>query len=339
MVPRRARGARCGRRRRRWSDHRSAPEPRPRAVRRLPIADLRELRRARGPRERGGARGRARCPRRGAGLKVSIAGLGLIGGSLALALKTRHRVSGFDIDASTREAALAAGIDVVGALEALLPADAVIVATPMAAIVPTLASLAQRSGAAVLLDVASVRAPVEAFAKSAPNGCRIVGLHPMAGRSGSGFAAASAKMLELRPFLVVPTVRSDTASMAIAGALARDAGGEVTVCSAAQHDRIVAVLSALPLAFASALALAGAETVDGNLAALSGPGFGDSTRLALTSPDLGSAMLLANARNVRGALERARMILDEVDRAIAAGDFAALSAILERAAQARRRLS
>ena len=127
--------------------------------------------------------------------------------------------------------------------------------------------------------------------------------------------------------------------MALAGALARDAGGEVTVCSAAQHDRIVAVLSALPLAFASALALAGAEAVDGNLAALSGPGFADSTRLALTSPDLGSAMLVANAPNVRAALERARAILDELDRAIAAGDGAALNAILERAAQARRRLS
>jgi prephenate dehydrogenase len=272
-------------------------------------------------------------------VNVSVAGLGLIGGSLALALKTRHRVTGFDIDASTRDAALAAGIDVVGALDALLPADAVIVATPIAAIVPTLEALASRAGTAVLLDVASVRAPVEVFAASAPASCRIVGFHPMAGRSGSGFAAASAELLELRPFLVVPTVRSDTAAMALAGALARDAGGEVTVCSAAQHDRIVAVLSALPLAFASALALTGAETVDGNLAALSGPGFGDSTRLALTAPDLGSAMLLANAQNVRGALERARKVLDDVDRAIAAGDVAALSAILERAAQARRRLS
>ena len=272
-------------------------------------------------------------------MNVSIAGLGLIGGSLALALKRRHRVTGFDIDANTRDAALAAGIDVVGALDALLPTDAVIVATPMAAIVPTLEALAPRAGSAVLLDVASVRAPVEAFAASAPAGCRIVGLHPMAGRSGSGFGAASPVLLELRPFLVVPTVRSDSAAMALAGALARDAGGEVTVCSAAQHDRIVAVLSALPLAFASALALAGAETVDGNLAALSGPGFADSTRLALTSPDLGSAMLVANAPNVRAALERARAILDELDRAIAAGDGAALNAILERAAQARRRLS
>jgi prephenate dehydrogenase len=271
-------------------------------------------------------------------VNVSIAGLGLIGGSLALGLKMRHRVTGFDTDPGTREAALAAGIDVVGALGALLPADAVIVATPMEAVVPTLEALAPRAGSAVLLDVASVRAPVEAFAATAPAGCRIVGLHPMAGRSGSGFAAASVELLELRPFLIVPTARADAAAMAIAGALARDAGGEVTVCSAAQHDRFVAVLSALPLAFASALALTGVETVDGNIAALSGPGFSDSTRLALTAPELGSTMLMANGQNVRAALQRAREVLDEVDRAIAADDTVSLNAILKRAAEARRRL-
>ena len=272
-------------------------------------------------------------------MNIGIAGLGLIGGSLALALKERHHVTGFDTDPKTRDAARAAGIDVIASLEALLPADAVIVATPMHAVVPTLVLLAPHAGTAVLLDVASVRSPVETFAASAPPGCRIVGLHPMAGRSGAGFGAASAELLKGRPFLVVPTARSDTQAMALAGTIARDAGGEVTVCSAAQHDRIVAVLSAVPLTFAAALALTGAETVEGNLASLSGPGFGDSTRLALTSPELGSAMLLANGENVRAALTRARAILDEVDRAIASGDATALSAILERAAQARRALS
>lgn len=272
-------------------------------------------------------------------MNIAVAGLGLIGGSLALALKDRHSVTGFDIDAKARDAARAAGIKVVGALAELLPADAVIVATPMEAVVPTLEALAPLAGTAVLLDVSSVRAAVERFAASAPATCRIVGLHPMAGRSGSGFAAASAELLEHRPFLIVPTPRSDTEAMALAGTLAREAGGEVTVCSAAEHDRIVAVLSGLPLAFASALALTGAETVAGDLGSFSGPGFSDSTRLALTPPDLGSTMLLANAQNVRAALDRARAILDEVDRAIAAGDAAALNAILERAAQARRRLS
>ena len=271
-------------------------------------------------------------------MNVGVAGLGLIGGSLALALKKRHHVTGFDIDPKARDAARAAGIEVVATLDALLPADAVIVATPIGAVVPTLQALAPRAGTAVLLDVASVRAPVEAFAASAQGSCRLVGLHPMAGRSGSGFAAASAALLEQRPFLVVPTARSDAAAMTLAGTLARDAGGVVTVCSAEQHDRIVAVLSALPLAFASALAVTAAETLDGNLADFSGPGFADSTRVALTSPGLGSALLLANAENVRAAFARARAILEEVDRAIAAGDAPALNAILERAAEARRSL-
>jgi prephenate dehydrogenase len=272
-------------------------------------------------------------------LNVGVAGLGLIGGSLALALKKRHHIVGFDTDAKTREDARAAGIEVTDALDALLPADAVIVATPIGAVVSTLRSLAPRAGSAVLLDVASVRAPVEAFASSGSAGCRIVGFHPMAGRSGSGFASASAALLEQRPFLIVPTARADAAAMALAGELARDAGGVVTVCSAEQHDRIVAVISALPLTFASALAVTAADTLDGSLASFSGPGFADSTRLALTSPELGGAMLLANAENVRSVLAKARAILDEVDRAIAAGDAAALNTILERAARARGELS
>ena len=63
------------------------------------------------------------------------------------------------------------------------------------------------------------------------------------------------------------------AAIIVAGTLARDAGGIVTVCSAAQHDRIVAVMSALPLAFASALAVTAADALGGDLASFSGPGF------------------------------------------------------------------
>jgi len=270
-------------------------------------------------------------------LNVGVAGLGLIGGSLALGLKMRHRVTGFDTDASTRDAALAAGIDVVGALDALLPADAVIVATPMDAVVPTLEALAARAGATVLLDVASVRAPVEAFAAAAPAGSRIVGLHPMAGRSGRGFGAASADLLELRPFLVVPTVRSDTAAMAVAGALARDAGGIVTVCSAEQHDRIVAVLSALPIAVAVALALVASDVPD-DPARFSGPGFRDATRLAGTPVDLSEPLLQTNRDNVVAALARLRATLDAVESAIAADDTAKLRALLTQAAEIRARL-
>ncbi|HEY3218540.1 MAG TPA: prephenate dehydrogenase [Candidatus Limnocylindria bacterium] len=270
-------------------------------------------------------------------MKIGIAGLGLIGGSLALALRGAHEVRGYDIARETREGARAAGLSVVETLEALLPADAVIVATPMSAVLATLAALVPHAGATVLLDVASVRAPVDAFAREHAGRARLVGLHPMAGRSAWGFAAADAALLAQRPFLVVPTATSDAPAMTVAGEIARAAGGIVTVCSAAEHDRIVALVSAVPLAVAAALAVAASDGA-ADLAVFAGPGYRDTTRLALTAPDLGEALLLANSGDVVAALARLRKVLDELEGAIADRDHAAVRDILQRAASARSRL-
>jgi len=269
-------------------------------------------------------------------LKIGVAGLGLIGGSLALALRSKHQVLGFDVSRDTRDAARSAGLTVSDSLEGLLPADAVIVATPLDAVLPTLLALEPLAKDAVLLDVGSVRARVDAHASDRHASPRIVGMHPMAGRSTHGFGAADPAILAGRPFLVVPTQRTDARAMAVAGEIARDAGGVVTVCSASEHDRRVAVLSALPLAIAAALSI-GADGA-GDLAAIAGPGFRDTTRLALTSVDLGTGMLAANSANVLQALSAFREILDELERAVASGDDRAVAAFLERARSARERL-
>jgi prephenate dehydrogenase len=97
-------------------------------------------------------------------MKIGVAGLGLIGGSLALALRAKHQVTGFDVSRDTREAARAAGIAVSERLEGLLPADAVIVATPLDAVLPTIVALERHAQDAVLIDVGSVRARVDAHA-------------------------------------------------------------------------------------------------------------------------------------------------------------------------------
>lgn len=266
-------------------------------------------------------------------MRVAIAGLGLIGGSLALALRTRHEVVGFDTDRGAREAARIAGLETVEALDALVPADAVIVATPLSAVLATVAALEARAAGAVILDVSSVRAPVDAYARE-QNGARIVGMHPMAGRAARGFTAADPAVLAGRPFLLVPTARSDAGAMAVAGRIARDAGGVVTVCSAAEHDRIVAVTSALPLALAAALSIAASETTP-SLASFAGPGLRDATRLADTSPDLAEAILVANAGNVVAALARLRATLDELERAVAERDAPFARALVSKAAAAR----
>ena len=235
-------------------------------------------------------------------MRVGIAGCGLIGGSLALALRGSHDVRAYD-PAGTGD------IPSVARLEDLLPADVVIVATPLARVVPTLAALVQRAAGAVLLDVGSLKRDVAAFADTAPATSRIVGGHPMAGTTDRGYTAARADLFRDRPFFLVPTARSDERSMAAAGDVVRAAGAVPTVVSAVEHDRIVATLSGLPLAVAIALARTGAGLSD-----LAGPGFRDATRLAATPPELATALLRGNAAEVRKAIATFRAALDDVER-------------------------
>ena len=239
-------------------------------------------------------------------MRIAVVGLGLIGGSIALALRDAHGIVAFDTDASTRARAADRGLTVVERLEDALSADAVVVATPLGSVVPTLEAVAGRTDG-VVMEVGSLKAGVAAFAERAPTGARIVGLHPMAGSTGSGFAAADPRMFHGRPFLVVPTARTDARAMTLAGDLARELGGEVTVCSAEQHDRAVAMLSGVPLAVAIALARAGED-----VAHLAGPGYEGATRLAATPPELAKALL--RAAHVKEALARFRAALEDVER-------------------------
>ena len=235
-------------------------------------------------------------------MRIGIVGLGLIGGSLALALRDRHEIIACDPAGAGTFASAATPTD-------LLPADVIIIATPLDAVVPTLVALAPRAGDAVLLDVGSVKRDVARYAATAPAGVRIVGGHPMAGSTGSGLAAARADLFRDRPFLLVPTARSDDAAMALAGELARAVGAVPTVVSAEVHDRAVAMLSGLPLLVARALAAAGADVAD-----YAGPGFRDMTRLAATPRPLADAMLAGNADEIRRALVAFRTALDEAER-------------------------
>lgn len=264
-------------------------------------------------------------------MKLGVVGLGLIGGSLALGLRERHEVRGYDAAAEARDAARSRGVDVVGRLEELLPADAVIVATPLGAIVGALEALTPIAGSAVLIEVGSLKAAAAAFAARAPATARIVGLHPMAGSIASGAAAADPGIFNGRPFLVVPTARTDDAAAGLAADLARELGGTVTVCSVEDHDRAVAAVSALPLAAAVALARVtrAASPLDVDLTA--GPGLRGATRLAGTSPEL--ALALLGAPGLRDHLVSLRAAIAEMENAL--GDEAALRALVERAAADR----
>jgi len=251
-------------------------------------------------------------------LKIGIVGLGLIGGSFALALRARHDVVGFDRSAAARGAAANAGVNVVARLEEISGAMT-IVATPMSEIVPIAERLASRTDVGVVLDTGSLKRHLAAYAARAPERSRLVGGHPMAGGTASGFAAATADLFRDRPFLLVPTARSDADAMAVAGEIVRDCGALATVCSAEVHDRAMARLITAPLATATALAVGAAEAAP--LLDAAGPGFRDSTRLAETSTDLALELLFGDVHAASAAigsvvdgLEQLRERLEQGDR-------------------------
>jgi arogenate dehydrogenase (NADP+) len=264
-------------------------------------------------------------------VKIGVAGLGLIGGSMALGLRAGHTVKGYDSSAAAREAAAARGLEVVARLDDLLPADAVIVATSLSAVVPTLESLVAHAGGAVLVEVGSLKSAVAIFAERTPASARIVGLHPMAGGTATGIGAADPAMFRGRPFLVVPTARTDDRAKSLAAGIAEALGGKVTEVSVEAHDSAVSAVSALPLAVAVALSRVSREASPVGLELVAGPGLRDATRLAGTSPDL--ALALLGAPGLREHLASLRGAILDLERAL--GDEPALRALLQRAAAAR----
>ena len=270
-------------------------------------------------------------------MKIGVAGLGLVGGSLALALRDAHEVTGYDTDERARAAAKADGLRIVSRLEELVPADAVLVATPISAIVATLEQLAAHSDGAVLLDTGSLKRAVVDYASRAPLGVRIVGGHPMAGTTSAGFSAADPGLFRGRTFLLVPTARSDDAAMVIAGTIARDVGAAVTVCSADVHDRAMARLVAGPLAAAAALAVAGAQAEP--LLTAAGPGFRDSTRLADTPADLATELLFGDSADVAAAIGSIVEGLTQLRDAVERGDREYARSFLQAARSVRSELS
>jgi prephenate dehydrogenase len=250
-------------------------------------------------------------------VKIGIVGLGLVGGSLALALRARHDVVGFDRSAAARGAAANAGLSVVGRLDEL-SGEVTIVATPMSEIVPIAERLATRSDVGIVLDTGSLKRDFAAYAQRAPERARLVGGHPMAGGTASGFASASGDLFRDRPFLLVPTARSDAEAMAAAGDVARACGAIVTVCSVDVHDRAMARLITAPLATATALAVGGAQAAP--LLGVAGPGFRDSTRLAETSADLALELLFGDVPAASAAIGSVVDGLEQLRERLAQGD-------------------
>ncbi len=253
---------------------------------------------------------------------LAIVGVGLIGGSLAAALRSRFaEIVG--IDASPENAAYARERGLVDRIAAdpiaALAADVVVVAAPVDATAALLrAFVASGNGGrpALIADVASLQAPFVSFMHELPT---YVTTHPMAGSERSGPAAADPALFAGRTWLVEP--HADPAVRAELAELIGAAGAVLHTVEAARHDELVAVLSHLPQALALLLGsvasapFAGAGAADA--AAIAGPGLASMLRLARSAPAVWEPIFAANAapvaRSLRAAAAAAIAAADGLD--------------------------
>lgn len=264
-----------------------------------------------------------------ADMRIGLLGLGLIGGSVARALRRdapAHGSETWTIAAWTPSgrgptAALADGtIDrVASSPEAAIDgADLVVLAGPAPDCLQQLDELAGPWNRTVgpdtvITDVASTKGAI--VLRATALGLRFVGGHPMAGRETSGYGASSADLFVDRPWVVVPT--SDDAAVERVERLARACGAEPLRLGAAVHDRAVAGVSHLPLVVAAALV----EAVAGNgpagpaadwsdAAALAATGWRDTTRLARGDTAMGAGIITTNAPAIAARIRELITVLD-----------------------------
>jgi prephenate dehydrogenase len=259
-------------------------------------------------------------------VRVGIVGLGLMGGSLALALRDRRpgwELFGADTGARTMARALDRDLVSPGQVH---ESDLLVLAAPIPALPELLAGLRGYKG--VVTDLASTKVRVMGWAAAA--GVDLVGGHPMCGRELSGLEAAEAGLFHGAPWVLTrddPVVRE----------LVEAVGARPLVMDAELHDRLVAGVShaAFVLSTAYVLAMAGSPHW-GEMQRVAGSGFREMSRLAAGDPELYAAIVSTNREPITEAVRAAEMSLARLRRHLEAGD-GRLVELFEEAKQVRDR--
>ena len=277
---------------------------------------------------------------------VAIHGLGLIGGSLGLALRAcpdPPRVLGFDPDPEAARGAVERQ-----AVDALMEdpsrvegeADLVVTAVPpreAVSLVPRL--LASIPAGAVLTDLSSVMLPVLTAAGGGHASVRFVGSHPLRGSEQGGIRAARSDLYKGAPVLVGAPLTPGTAAERVA-AMWRQVGAVPASMAPTLHDALVALTSHLPQVVSTALVrtLRRTGNMTGLLAQGAGPGLRDMSRLAGSPPDLWFDILTLNAEKLTPALELLEREVRALRHAIERKD-PELRTLLDEARQFRREIA
>jgi prephenate dehydrogenase len=276
---------------------------------------------------------------------IAIVGVGLIGGSVGLAVRAR-KLAKKVVGAGSRPATLAKALH-VGAISdaaddlktAVAEADLVVVAAPVALVIDQVRQIASWARAGALItDVGSTKAEIVAELERLASGdshwragVHFVGSHPLAGNEKTGPEHANGDLFVGRTVVITPTASTRGEDREMLREFWSAVGAKVLEMSAEEHDRAVAATSHLPHLVASAIA---GSTPEGYVG-LTASGWQDTTRIAAGDPLLWRQVMLSNRAHLLSALDRFEELLAQWRQALEAGDAVGLERLLDEAKRVR----
>ena len=274
-------------------------------------------------------------------MNFCIVGLGLLGGSYAMALTEKgHTVTAVDVREAGIDWARRRGIITEGATDGFEPllerADAVVICLYPDIAAPWLREHQKHFKPGVLItDVCGVKGhyvdEVQSFLRE---DAEFIACHPMAGREVSGVEYADCAMFRVANFLITPTAKNTRRGIAFAHALADDLGfARVTELTCAEHDKVIGYVSQLTHAIAVSLMNA---NDDPHLVDYTGDSFRDLTRIAKINDKLWSELFFANREVLCGEIDAFTASLLDLREKLATGDEAGLRALFVKSTERRR---
>ena len=240
---------------------------------------------------------------------VAIVGLGLMGGSLAGALRGRCRtVIGIARRTETIEEALSRGLVDRGTTDlasGIHQADVVVLATPVRVILRLVDEIGRLlPEECLLMDVGSTKAQIAARMAALPDHVQPLGGHPMCGKETSGIEVAEPTLYQDQTFVLTPLPRTSDAALALGRELVEAIGARPLILDPNRHDRLVATVSHLPYLLSCALVGTAEETAarDPTVWDVAASGFRDTSRLAASDVTMMLDILLTNRQAVLEAL-------------------------------------
>lgn len=266
-----------------------------------------------------------------ASYRVAIIGLGLIGGSLARALRERLEITDIiavnrnpeAINQAVRDGSIRLGFSELN--EEIYASDIIFICTPVKQALKYLELLAGKvKPGCIVTDVGSTKGEIVNYAEALTNAPGFVGGHPMAGTEKAGYSAGFAHMFENAYYVLTPCRNTPAGALDKMAAIVTGIGAIPVVMDAAKHDLVTAGISHLPHVIASALVnmVRSLDIRDGSMRMLAAGGFKDLTRIASSSPEMWENIVLSNGTRLKELISYFKGILGDFEKSLEASDSA-----------------